>query len=102
MIVMNAMSVWVRTSSVIGCRTSVARPDSMACAVDGASAREVAIPTTWSRADASPSWRASTSARTLPAATISAITSTCSAIAWPASERGQATRNRRIVAHTLR
>ena len=37
MIVMNAMSVWLRTASVTGCRISVALPDSMAAAVEGES-----------------------------------------------------------------
>ncbi len=35
MIVMNAMSVLVRTASVTGCKTFVAVPDSMAAAVEG-------------------------------------------------------------------
>ncbi len=81
MIVMNAMSVCVRTASVTGCRISVARPASIAAAVDGESARAVAIPRTCCAAAASPSRRASSSASALPAATISAITRICSAIA---------------------
>ncbi len=35
MIVMNAMSVFLRTASVTGCKVSVALPDSIAAAVDG-------------------------------------------------------------------
>ena len=88
MIVMNAMSVLVRTASVTGCRISVARPDSIAAAVDGESASAVAMLTTCWRAAASPSWRASSSASALPTSTTTAITAICSAIAWPANERG--------------
>ena len=88
MIVMNAMSVFVRTASVTGCKISVALPDSMACAVDGESAIAVAMLTTCCRAAASPSRLASSNASALPASTTTAITRICSAIAWPASERG--------------
>ena len=59
MIVMNAMSVCVRTASVTGCNCAVARPDSMASAVDGESASAVAMPMTCWRAAASPSFLAS-------------------------------------------
>ena len=57
MIVMNAMSVFVRMASVTGCNVSVARPDSIAAAVDGESASAVAMPMTCWRAAASPSRR---------------------------------------------
>ncbi len=88
MIVMNAMSVFVRTASVTGCRISVAFPDSMAAAVDGESASAVAMAMTCSRAAASPSRRASSNASALPASTTTAITKICRAIAWPAKDRG--------------
>jgi hypothetical protein len=73
MIVMNAMSVFLRTI-VTGCRISVALPDSIAVAVDGESASAVAMPTTCWRAAASPSRLASNSASALPANTTTAIT----------------------------
>ena len=81
MIVMKAMSVFLRTASVTGCKVSVALPDSIAVAVDGESASAVAMPRTCWRAAASPSRRASNSASALPASTTTAITRICSAIA---------------------
>ena len=81
MIVMNAMSVFLRTASVTGCKVSVALPDSIAVAVDGESASAVAMPRTCCRAALSPSLRASNNASALPASTTTAITRICSAIA---------------------
>ena len=88
MIVMKAISVFVRTASVTGCKTCVARPDSIACAVEGESASAVAMLTTCWRAAESPSRRASSRASTLPTSTTTAITAICRAIACPANERG--------------
>ena len=88
MIVMNAISVFIRTASVTGCKIWVALPDSIAAAVDGESASAVAMPMTCWRAAASPSRRASSNASALPASTTTAITRICSAIAWPANDRG--------------
>jgi hypothetical protein len=46
MIVMNAMSVFLRIASVTGCKVCVALPDWIAAAVDGESASAVAMPST--------------------------------------------------------
>lgn len=76
---MNAMPVAFRIRSVTGCRIALGSGEVSAETVDGDSARLTATAVTSARAARSPSTRASTAARRLPATTTTATTTSARA-----------------------